>query len=550
VANFIAIDLDSQGVYAVAGTARGTAKVTHTLAWTAEDGDAPPPLTIETAKAIGEKLKDKLRAAGFVPAPVMVSVGRDRVILKELKYPPVAPTEEPALVRFQAMKEMTDSPDDVVLDYAPLGESGGERRSMAVVVRRELFNAIQTMCQAAGLKLAGVTPRPYAVAAAYGRAVATKAAPPPDDKDEAVAALTLGPAGGEFTVVRAGEVTYTLAIPAPVVASDTMLVAQIRRNLATYAGQHPGHPIQAVYVAEVNGPWAPRLGEALGVPVHAFDPLAGVPKVSDALRGRFAGAVGLLAGRATDALPINFAVPRQPQTAKDPAKRRLAAVALIVLLFLFAGLGFGYLKVSDGQKRIANLSAEKDALKKQVDEGAPNAKRVQSIDAWSNRAVVWLEELHDLAERMPYDDSVRVTSFTGTPIIPGKDGKQEAQARLELKLAATSIPAANALVSAFERDNPAPNRYYANTTATVGGLLPASAGRHNQLVTLITKVNRREPHQWDNTPLGFVPPRRGYAYGAYVVPPPPSPEPPPMTILEPAPAPGVPGMMADEFPDG
>lgn len=546
MANFIAIDLDSQGLYAVAGMARGGAKITHAIAWTADDAEPPPPLTTETAKAIGEKLKEKLRAAGFVPAPVLVSVGRERVILKELKYPVVPPSEEPALVRFQAMKEMSESPDEIVLDYAPLGDSGIERRSMAVVVRRELFNAIQIMCQAAGLKLASVTPRPYAVAASLVRATTTGAAPPPEDKNEAVAALTLGPAGGEFTVVRAGEVTYTLAIPAPVVASEVMLVAQIRRNLATYAGQHPGHPIQSVYVSEVNGPWAPRLGAALGVPVHAFDPLAAaVPAVPEPQRGRFAGAVGLLAGKGTDTLPINFAVPRQPTTAKDPAKRRLALVALVVLLCLFAGLGFGYLQVRDGAARIADLSAKKDDLAKQVGEGAPNAKRVQAIDGWAKREVVWLEELHELAERMPADDSVRVTSFVGTPIAVGKDGKQDAQARLEVKLAATSTVAANRLESAFVRDNPTPNRYYVGTYSVVGGLLPATAGKHNQLVTIITKVNHREASQWDRTPPGFIAPKRGSSFGAYVIPPSPS-TPDPGPPLEPAPPPSE--KMADEVP--
>ena len=36
---------------------------------------------------------------------------------------------------------------------------------MAVVIRKELFNAIQQMCAAANLRLVAVTPRPYAIAA-------------------------------------------------------------------------------------------------------------------------------------------------------------------------------------------------------------------------------------------------------------------------------------------------------------------------------------------------------------------------------------------------
>ncbi len=505
MANFIAIDLDAQGLYVVAGSARGGVKITHAIPWTSEDDEAPPPLTAETAKAVGEKLRDKLRAAAIPPAPVLVTVGRDRIILKELKYPPVAPAEEPALVRFQAMKEMSESPDDIVLDYAPLGEAGGERRAMAVVMRKDLFNAIQAMCQAMGLKLAGVTPRPYAVAAGLVRAFASGAVPPPADKGDAVVALTISPAGGEFNVVRRGEVTFTLAIPAPVVANDAMLVAQVRRNLAVYAGQFPGHPVQAVYLAEVSGRWVDKLGAALGVPVHAFDPLGNaVPAVDEPLRGRFAGAVGLLAGRATDALPINFASPRQPTTARDPAKRRLALVALAALILIFAGLGSGFFFVNRGEARVNDLAQKRDDLKKQLDAGTPDANRLKAIDGWTKREVNWLEELYELADRMPQDDSVRVLVLTGTPITPGKDGKQEAHANLELKVAATSNKAGGDLASAFERDNTTPNKFYVGTSISYGGTLPASFGKHNQSITIKTKINHREPADYEKN-TAFVP---------------------------------------------
>ena len=534
--NFIAIDLDPQGIYAVTGAAHGAVKVTHAVAWTGDD--APPALTVETAKGIGEKLRDRLKAAGVPPAPAIVAVGRDRIILKELRYPPVPPADEPALIRFQAIKEMSESPEEIVLDYAPLGVAAGERRSMVVAVRKDLFNAIQALCQAAGLKLAGITPRPYAVAAGVVRAFASGAAPAPDSRDEAVAALTLGPGGGEFTVVRRGEVTFTLAIPAPVAASEPMLVAQVRRNLAVYAGQNPGHPIQAVYVSEVDGPWAPRLGAALGVPVHAYDPLArALPGVPAPIRGRFAGAVGLLAGRATNALPINFVSPRQPQTVSDPAKRKIAMVALAAALFLVIGAAGGFWLVGRANADVRELTAKRNELKDTIVKGGPDATRLKAIDAWSKREVVWLDELHDLAERLPDDDGVRVTSLTATPIAVGKDGKQEAQARLELKLAAVGTAPATKLMSAFERDNAGGHKYYVGTNQVIGGLLPATAGtKHNQLVTLLTKVNHREPNLYEPTPRFSAPKKTSGSAGLSAAPPPPVPVEPPVP-LETAPEP-------------
>ncbi len=540
MSNFIAIDLETNGVYAVFGAARGSAKVTHAVAWTAEDAEPPPALTLETARAFGERLRDKLRTAGGPPAPVLISVGRDRVILKELKHPPVPPSEEPALIKFQAIKEMSESPDDVVLDYVPLGDgdAAGERRAMAVMLRKDVFHAIQAMCVAAGLKLAGVTPRPYAVAAGLVRVFAAGTAPPPEHKTDSVAALTLSPGGGEFTVVRNGEVVLTLALPAPVLANETMLVSQLRRNLTVYAGQHPTHPIRAVYLAEVGTGWTGRLATALGVPVHAYDPLAGVlPRVPEQFRGRFAGAVGLLAGKAVDALPINFASPRQPTNTSDPAKRRLIFAALAAVLLLGAGVVFGLYVRGLSTGSVTELTRHRDELKEKNEKGKPDMRRVEAIDGWSKREVVWLDELHELADRMPADDSMRLTSLTATPFPVGKDGKQEAQSKVELKIAATGIVPVNTLVSAIERDNVFPNKYYANSPVSVLGAVGTAAGtKHPLAYGLTTKVNYRTSDKYDPSPK-FAPPKKSWgAFAPTSIAPEPVPE-PPAPPPEPAPQP-------------
>ena len=76
MSKYIAIDLTPNGIYVIAGSARaGHAKIEQALSWTEADGEAPPVLTGETAKRIGETLRDKLKAAGIANAPVLVSVG-------------------------------------------------------------------------------------------------------------------------------------------------------------------------------------------------------------------------------------------------------------------------------------------------------------------------------------------------------------------------------------------------------------------------------------------------------------------------------------------
>jgi hypothetical protein len=508
VSKFIAIDLAPDGIFAVAGSARGGhAKVEQAVSWTEADGEASPLLSGDTARRIGEQLRDKLRDAGIQPAPVLVCVGRGRVILKELRYPAVPPSEEPAVVKFQAMKELSDAADDVVLDYTPLsnGAPDGERRSMAVVIRKDLYSAIQQMCAAANLRLAAVTPRPYAVAAGLARAFGTGAVPAPESKAEAVAALVLGPAGGEFTVTRNGEVTFTRDVPGPVVTSEPMLLGEVRRNLTMYAGGSPGHPVSGLYLAEAAGGWAGRLRAALGIPVAAYDPLnGGVPEIAEPIRGRFAGAAGLLAAKAADALPINFAAPRQPKASKDPKQRQLLVVALgaLVLLGGFGLLGLFTLNAAD--QRVGALRRQKTDLEDQVKKLEPDAKRLDAANKWKARQVNWLDELYEMSERFKSSDKFTAASFDGRAIDPDpKTGNQPNQARIDVKVASRDIGQVNALVDAM-RGEP---KYYVGAEKSTGG--PVQGDPQAREYTVLARVNGRPPEQYTRgAPAGFKPPVR------------------------------------------
>lgn len=516
MAKYLAIDLEPQGLFVVAGECRGgTATVERAFAWVPGDDHGPPALSASTAAALGEQLRDRLKTAGMAAAPVLVSVGRDRVIFKELRYPPVPPAEEAAVVRFQALKEITENPDEVILDYAPFPSNAptGERRATAVVMRKDLFAAIQAMCAAAGLKLAAVSPRPFAVAAGLTRAVASGAAAALANPTDAVAAVTLGPQGGEFTIVRDGHVAFTRAVSTPAVETETLLRSEIRRNLTVYGGQSTTQPVRAVYLAEVEdrlGGWATRLGDGLTVPVRTFDPLAGAAAaVAEELRGRFAGAVGLLAGRARDALPINFAAPRQPQVRADPRRKQLIGAGVAAALVLAAGAAFGVMKLSDANTRLAALQAEKTSLEDQLATQEPDRKRLEAADQWAAREVNYLDELFDMSDRLPAGDQLRVRSLTGSALPVDKAGKQEAQARFELKVGTKNADAAASLVSSIDRDNVGGKKFYVGTQKTTGGLDSAAGGAHNQLFTIITKVNHRSPVDYSDSPAFTPPPRRG-----------------------------------------
>src|SRR5262245_8516523 len=136
LARFLAMDWDRTSFHILAAdVGKQGVRIGQSADWRPEEELFP-----ETAESLGKRLREFLKANGVAPGPVLVSVGRDRVVLKEISYPAVSPNEEPALVRFQATKDLAEAAEDVVLDYAPLpnGSSTTERRALAVILRRDI----------------------------------------------------------------------------------------------------------------------------------------------------------------------------------------------------------------------------------------------------------------------------------------------------------------------------------------------------------------------------------------------------------------------------
>jgi Tfp pilus assembly PilM family ATPase len=414
LARLLAIDWDQEQLLVVSAVVgpRGV-RIQRAAAWKEEQSPNPAD-----AEALGRLLRDRLKAAGIAPAPALICVGRDRVILKDIRYPFSSPEEEPALVRFQAAKELTHSPEEVVIDYAPANGNGdfGERRALALILRRELLATYQDLCRAAGLKLVGVTPRPFGSLACWQRLAqaADRGATHGPDAG-ATGLLTVAEEWAEFCVVRSGDLALCRSL-----TPGQSLPGEVRRNLSVYAGQNPEQPLRALYLAgaDEQGLLRARLQDLVGLPVHELDPLAGaeLPAIPAANRGAFAGAVGLLyAYAARQGLSINFVRPKQPRPPRDPNKRRLIAAALAIVVLVVGTAAFCLAKLAEKDQRYGDLFAEKTALDSRLVQLEEDAKRIDALDAWAKSGVVWLDELYDLTDCFPDTRSIQLINLTGVP---------------------------------------------------------------------------------------------------------------------------------------
>ncbi len=421
MARFLAVDVDHDTLHLLTATVKGTqVKIEQAISFREAE-----PLTTANATQLGQRLREHLKDNEISAAPLVACVGRDRLILKDVKFPAsVKSAEEPALVRFQTVKEITDGPDSVIIDYCPLPKqsSPNERHAVAVVVKKEVVQTYRQLAEAAGLKLIGLTARPFAASAGLEQAVQSGAVLGPERDDDALALLTRGERWGEFTVVKQGEVVFSRTLSNPALATERALIGELKRNLTVYAGQHPGEPIQALYVAEASGPtgWSGRVAHGVPVPVHTFDPLAGVPnEIEPSAHAHFAGLTGLVAlhSRSRSALPVNFLSPREPAPERDPNQRLLLIVASIMGLLMIGGILYSLKVQSDLDAEVAVLQAQKSNLDRELGKLSNDRKRLDGVQEWQDREIVWLDELYDLVASFPDPKHARLKQWRGVPML-------------------------------------------------------------------------------------------------------------------------------------
>jgi Tfp pilus assembly PilM family ATPase len=491
LSRFLAIDIDQGQVHVVSGMARnGVAKV--------EKGatlDIGLALNSANSAEFGERLKESLKRLQIAPAPVLVTLGRDRVIVKDSKIPPVPESEEAGIVRFQAQKELTEAIDSVIIDYYPLirPEADGQRRVAIVSVKREIIETLKAACQAAGLKLAGVTPRPLSVYSALQLAIQTGEVTAPPGRHPSIAILTRGEKWGELVIARDDQVIFSRALSATSLNSETMLLGELRRNIAVYNAQSPQQPVEVLYVPEgANSPnrLSERLRTGMTFPVEGFDPLNGVDTdISVTERGPFAALVGLLNLKSTvQQLPIDFITPRQPKVKKTGPSNLLVLAAGLSGLLIAGGLVFGYMKVNERSKELARLSAEKLDLDKQLKEMEPEEKRIKIIKEWEDKRVVWLDELYDLTDRFPDVNSTRIEMIRGNLREPDKLAKVKHVGHMKIKVQTESDRLANSLHGAMVND-----KYYevSKTPSKAFGQAAANAGRMSLFYELNVDLEKR-----------------------------------------------------------
>jgi hypothetical protein len=333
------------------------------------------------------------------------------VILKELRYPKVPANEEPAIVRFQTAKELTESVEDSIIDYTHMGNGAGpgESHALAVVVKKEVVNSLQGLCRGLGMKLLAITPRPAAVIGALDRSRKGKI---PVGVVEAL--LTIGPRWADLSILRGQSLLFARSL-----GVGPTLAGEVKRSLTVFDNSADS-PVQTLFVASDGEESAlcDRLGESLSLPVQFLDSFLpeDAVQVDKARRGRFTAAIGLVQRWSEKPqLAINFVCPKEPRQAANPRKRQkvigaVAAAVVLLLLVVYANM------VLAGKKNaVAEWTDNKTEAEARLKSLAQESLDINALKDWDNTSVSWLDELYDLTARFPSIKGFHINSLTAIP---------------------------------------------------------------------------------------------------------------------------------------
>jgi hypothetical protein len=403
----LALDWEQDRCYLLEGNwTKGNLHVHQTAVWS-----EPLPTTPDQAEILGKKFRDFLKSTGFSTVPVLACLGRERILLKEISFPPVNPQEEPALVRFQATKDLLDSPEDVLLDYAPLAQSSTENRALVAILRRDLLAAQQTLCKAAGLKLLALVPRPFVIPGILTASQQAGEIPASIILSSTVAAvLVLGPTRAELTMVRGATVLFARSINL-----ENALEAEVRRSLAIFASQSPASVLQALYLVGTKAPdFRDRLQANVNLPVISLRGLPeGEPTPAEA---NFAAALSLLQIWSEEKVPINFVRSREAQLAAPTSQRSWVLVAGLAFL-AFLGLVFFTMHLSNQQKaRLQQLAEEKASVENRLKNLGQDRLDLETLKDFDQARISWIDEFYDLTARFPDQVGFYLTKVQGEPI--------------------------------------------------------------------------------------------------------------------------------------
>jgi Tfp pilus assembly PilM family ATPase/Tfp pilus assembly protein PilN len=409
----LALEWDGREARVVVATPRGS-EVMVEDAFAIDISGVAADDTAGDSQEVGRRIAEALTARGLTGCDALVGLGRASIELRLMSLPPAPPEEIPDMVRFQSLQAFTAIGEDWPLDFVELTAQDDAVNVLAAVLSPKQVDQMLRVCAASELKPRCLVLRPFAAASLLNRSQVVAAG------TNALIVDMLAD-GADLTAVAQGQVVFMRTVRLPASPDKEVqvraLLSEVRRTIGAAQAQEGGRPIEQIIIcgSETEHPLlAKALSDALSLDVVLFDPFR-VVRVAKALQdqppadaGRYAPLIGMLADEVAGVRhAIDFLNPRKRPVPPSNRRRTViaAASALGVAVVLTAAVWAG-LRYLDGQ--LAELKTQAVDLDKAVDTAKKLLVKADAVREFTDGDVTWLDELRELAQRVPDADHLRL----------------------------------------------------------------------------------------------------------------------------------------------
>ena len=369
----------------------------------------PQDCSFEEPETLGEALGEFLATEDFSARQVVLGVPAKWLVAREKQVPAGSPQSTAQILRLQAERDFSTSPDQLVMDYVPSGEAAGKRTVLLVAVQRSKMESAVTMARTAGLKVKAVTSSGMVLAASGG-----------ETDSGTSCTLYVRPDGTDF-VLREGQqfrmvkhLSFAGSAASDPEARAKQLVGQLRRTLAVLPKKQITAPPESLRLwnsADIDGKSFESATEELSLRINSESTVrAGEEETISLNDPRFAAAVALaLTGVHKSLRPIDFTNSRfATRERKLPGKRVVyAAVAGLAIIVIAAFMG---LQWHSDKEQVADLQARLEQMKPEVKEARNLIEKVSDAQEWFRKKPRYLDCLREVTMSFPERGDVWATS--------------------------------------------------------------------------------------------------------------------------------------------
>ncbi len=404
----LGLAIDEFGIVVAEVSARpGRPEVHRAGQWRFEE-----KLNLDNARALGQQLKQYLRANHFSSKQAVIGIPTKWVIAKEITVPPASSDALSGVLSIQAERAFSLNASELVFDYC--GRTSASERSevLLLAARREIIDQVKELAAGAGIQIRSMT----VSALAFGKTLS-------DDSWEHRYGLYTRPTYCEFWTQVNGSprsIRHVSLASADGTVDDRaeVLTSTIQRLLLLSSQQDSSlpHRVTAYDGSGLSDKTIERLNERLKPQIVVTDGCAQLlpesfdsPDHPEQAQSIAAVAVAM-ASAGTDRPPVDFLNPRiglKKQTSRKPITVWASIIGAVCLLALIAVLVDWRIDRRD----ITTYTEQLELMSEDIAAAREVVDRITYATSWTSQEPVFLNCLRELTLTFPEEPTIWATNL-------------------------------------------------------------------------------------------------------------------------------------------